>query len=242
MIYNPTSFSIQHAHWCFHNFWFSDQVLKKNTAPEFKRKSEWVAFFVTSAKPWERKHWKLRAAEEEPGSAGVTGATGRPLTLANYLSQTRHWEKLKRSQDKKNWVKAWVKKRGKWPGQRWRSSDRQAAEQRPAPRPRGERLSAAIPKPGLTLYSSSHTCASRRELCVIVSWPSGDPYGRLFRKMCPTLEQGMMNSLPPHIQIWSEAEHMLIVPMVLRGQHMAFMRLTSTKQVYHFIKNSKRRS
>lgn len=94
----------------------------------------------------------------------------------------------------------------------------------------GRRAAASAPKPGLTLYSSSHTCASRRELCVIVSWPSGDPYGRLFRKMCPTLEQGMMNSLPPHIQIWSEAEHMLIVPTVLRGQYMAFMRLTSTKQ------------
>ena len=65
----------------------------------------------------------------------------------------------------------------------------------------------------------------------MVSWPSGDPYGRLFRKMCPTLEQGMMNSLPPHIQIWSEAEHMLIVPTALRGQHTAFMRLTSIKKV-----------
>lgn len=58
----------------------------------------------------------------------------------------------------------------------------------------------------LTLYSSNQTCASLKELCVMVSWPSGDPYGRLFRKMCPTLEQGMMKSLPPHIQIWSEAK------------------------------------
>lgn len=63
----------------------------------------------------------------------------------------------------------------------------------------------------LTLYSSNQTCASLKELCVMVSWPSGEPYGRLFRKMCPTLEQGMMKSLPPHIQIWSEAKYILIV-------------------------------
>ena len=41
----------------------------------------------------------------------------------------------------------------------------------------------------------------------------------------------MMNSLPPHIQIWSEAEHVLIVPTVLRRQDTAFLTLTSIKQV-----------
>lgn len=82
----------------------------------------------------------------------------------------------------------------------------------------------------LTLYSSSQTWASRRELCVMVSWPSGEPYGRLFRKMCPTLEQGMMKSLPPHIQIWAEAKHMLMAASQCHEISVRmFMKSTFTK-------------
>ena len=39
----------------------------------------------------------------------------------------------------------------------------------------------------------------------MVSWPPGEPYGLLFLKMCPTLEQGMMKSCPPHIQIYMQS-------------------------------------
>lgn len=112
-------------------------------------------------------------------------------------------------------------KREKKPGKRWPSSEghqekqaREKSNQSHSPRsdwPDPTTLPSQE-KFNLTLYSSNQTCASLKELCVMVSWPSGEPYGRLFRKMCPTLEQGMMKSFPPHIQIWSEAEHGLTVP------------------------------
>lgn len=54
-----------------------------------------------------------------------------------------------------------------------------------------------------TLYSSIHTLASLKELWAMVSCPPGEPYGRLFLKMWPTLEHGTINSWPPHIQIWN---------------------------------------
>lgn len=54
---------------------------------------------------------------------------------------------------------------------------------------------------GLTLYLSIHTLATLREFLRKVSLPLGFPYGRRFLKMCPTLEHGIISSLPPHIQI-----------------------------------------
>ncbi|KAE8752692.1 Photoreceptor cell-specific Nuclear receptor [Frankliniella occidentalis] len=43
--------------------------------------------------------------------------------------------------------------------------------------------------------------ATRKEFLVIVSSPSGEPYGLLRRNTWPTLEQGISSRVPPHIQI-----------------------------------------
>lgn len=117
---------------------------------------------------------------------------------------------------------------------KWRSPRDAQTEKQPKP-PHGRPSPSFLllsQKFHLTLYSSNQTYASLKELCVMVSWPSGEPYGRLFRKICPTLEQGMMKSLPPHIQIWSEAKSVLIVASQCCEINVwILMQLIFTKQV-----------